>query len=173
MSNFSFCNNVFHFFKKLSVAEASESVYMRERVKSYISINLMGLHYSGQTKWMQFLLLPQYFQLYFKIVILSFFIICFISAKVICCRDVIMHQKWEALTTSIQSFFVLLGFYDVFNIISVTSRQQFTWSLGKQTRALYHDCSAATGDRTRDTRFQIANHTTTADSSIRSQSLCK
>ena len=63
-------------------------------------------------------------------------------------------------------FIYLLGFYAAFNIISVISRQQFTYSLslGQQTstrlenvpcpRALHHDCSAATGDQTLDTRFR-------------------
>ena len=63
-------------------------------------------------------------------------------------------------------FIYLLGFYAAFNIISVISRQQFTysWSLGKQTstrlenvpcpKTLHHDRSAATGDQTRDTRFR-------------------
>ena len=65
-----------------------------------------------------------------------------------------------------------MGFYATFNIISVISRRQFTysWSLGKQTstrlenvpcpRALHHYCSAATGDRTRDTRFEIPDANT-------------
>ena len=56
---------------------------------------------------------------------------------------------------------VLLGFYAVSNIISVISRRMFTytWSLGRHTssmlvyapcqKALHHDQSAATGDRTR------------------------
>ena len=60
--------------------------------------------------------------------------------------------------------FVLLGFYAVFNIISVISRQQFTysWFLGKQTstrpenvpcpKALHRKHCAATGDRTQNAR---------------------
>ena len=63
--------------------------------------------------------------------------------------------------------FVLLGFYATFNIISVISQQQFTysWSLGKQTstrlenvpcpRALHHD---------RWFEIPDVNHSTTADS---------
>ena len=64
--------------------------------------------------------------------------------------------------------FVLLGFYAAFNIISVISWRKFTysWSLCKQTSTRLEN--AATGDRTRDTRFQIpdANHSTMADSYI-------
>ena len=77
-------------------------------------------------------------------------------------------------------FLVLLEYYAAFNIISVISLRQFTysWSLGKQTstrlenmpcpRGLPHDRRAATGDQTRDTRFLIpdANHSTTEDSKI-------
>ena len=72
-------------------------------------------------------------------------------------------------------WFSFIWFYAIFNIISVISRRQFTysWSLGKKTstrlenvpcpRALHHDRSAATMDRTWDTRFRIpdANHSTT------------
>ena len=70
----------------------------------------------------------------------------------------------------------LLSFNAVFNIISVISKRQFTYSLSldKQTstrlenvpftKALYYDRRAATGDLTQDTQFQIpdANLSTTA-----------
>ena len=83
-----------------------------------------------------------------------------------------------SLSDSLRHVLFLLGFYAAFNIISVISRRQFTYSrsLGKQAstrlenvpclRGLNHDGRAATVDRTRDTRFQIpdANHSTTADS---------
>ena len=96
------------------------------------------------------------------------------------------HENSKTITPGKSSYgemiclFVLLGFYAAFNVISVISRRQFTysWSQGKQTStrlenvpcpsALHHDSCAATGDWTRDTQFQTpdANHLTTADSYI-------
>ena len=73
--------------------------------------------------------------------------------------------------------FAISWIYAIFNIISVIVRRKFTysWSQGKQTStrqgsmsclpALRHDNFSATGDRTRDARFQMpdANHSATAD----------
>ena len=82
---------------------------------------------------------------------------------------------WRNVPNSIHfPFLSWLVFYANFNIISVISRQQFTyiWSQGKQTstrlqigscpRAMHLERRAATGDQTRDARFQNpdANHST-------------
>ena len=76
------------------------------------------------------------------------------------------HNVFNSIQLFIYLFIYLLGFYAAFNIISVISRRQFTysWSLGKETstrlenvscpRALHNDRSAATGDGTRDTQFR-------------------
>ena len=115
--------------------------------------------------------------------------------KVVCCRSVVCGKGLTIIVSKNRNppvtarsliiwqttvwLFVLLGFYSVFNIISVLSRHIFnySWSLGKQTstwlgnvtcpNAPHHDSRTAIGGRTRNAWFQVpnANHSTTADSS--------
>ena len=93
-------------------------------------------------------------------------LITFPNNNRICSRELWKHLCIKMKKSYVYDL-VLFGFYAIFNIISVISLRKFTypWSLGKQTSTrlgnvpcpmtLHHDRRAATGDLTRDTRFQI------------------
>ena len=125
LSNFFFCHYVF---KKPSAAEASESVYMRERDKWVLNDHQIELkHFGKRENYMMcnFSFLPDYFQLYFIMKLLFIVLLCLCQriVKDVCCRVIVCGKGLnDAENFLVSTKLPIQAFSPLPTILSIPSR---------------------------------------------------